>query len=157
MKNFPTKTLTSRRDKKKPRAINLGQHPGPRGQARGQRGVSTSKGGKCKTGFLAIRLESVSGSRSQHSQSRISVPRSEVFMSPTYRGLEEHSTQAPGPALCLCGSCKVPFQLTQAQLKRLQISREDGTNYRGLVRTRKEAGCMVGGSVAAHLYPVLLR
>lgn len=35
LKNFPTKTLTSRRNKKQLRVINPCQHPGPRGQAGG--------------------------------------------------------------------------------------------------------------------------
>lgn len=38
LKNFPTKTFTSRRDKKQLRVINPCQHPGPRGQARGPKG-----------------------------------------------------------------------------------------------------------------------
>lgn len=38
LKNFPTKTFTSRRDKKQLRVINLCQHSGPRGQAGGPEG-----------------------------------------------------------------------------------------------------------------------
>lgn len=38
LKNFPTKTFTSRGDKKQLRVINPCQHPGPRGQARGPEG-----------------------------------------------------------------------------------------------------------------------
>lgn len=40
LKNFPTKKFTSRGDKKQLRVINPCQHPGPRGQAGGQRVIN---------------------------------------------------------------------------------------------------------------------
>lgn len=99
MKNFPTKTLTSRRDKKKPRAIKLGQHPGPRGQARGQRGVITSRGmqdtGPWPSASLTV------GPRSQHSHSRFSVPGTGESMSPTHREQEERAFRPGLRASCL--------------------------------------------------------
>lgn len=159
MKNFPTKTLTSRRDKKKPRAINLGQHPGPRGQARGQRGVSTSKGGEGKTQAPGYQLPSLSGPGSLQAHSRFSVLRAGVFVPPTHSSLEERSTQIPGPTVCL--SCRVQSallsgnRLRQVHLKRFHMMREDYKNW-WLVGTLTEAGCLVG-TMVAHTHPILCK